>query len=352
MDIIARYIHPQGSTIVVYDNGAIVKTNPKGKVVGTSATAEKLAAGHGGWILVTDTVTAETIQTDAVRNRIATMPKKVLRPMKFKEAKVADLPRFVNDPHWALQQKLDGIRAQLVFERDELPWFRNTQGEPLKSTAALGVANLVLSRFGRHESDPFTVDGEILNGAFWVFDLVWEERRIDLWSRMTLLETWHREVSAHHDIIKLLPTAYTPDVKVLLVKAVEHQDGEGWIAKRLDSMYDFGARVEHSLKIKRTHTVDCVVTGRNVKRDDNFVLGLYSDGELIHVGNASAIGKPDAQVGDVVEVKYLYCGAGNRLVQPSVLRMRDDKPASECTTAQLRFADKKVVELSGAHREV
>jgi ATP-dependent DNA ligase len=346
-DIVARYTHPQGSTIVVYDNGAIVKTNPKGKVVGTSATKEKLAAGHGGWIPVTDTVTAETIKTTAVQDRIAKTPARILRPMKFKEARVEDVPKFINDPMWVLQQKLDGIRAQLVFEPGELPWFRNSSGDPMRSSAALGVANLVLSRFARHPEgiDGHTIDGEILGGAFWIFDLMLETN-LRLEDRMTLLTTWYGEVSPHHDVIKLLPTARTVEEKIKLVEAVDAQDGEGWIAKRLDSGYDFGARVEHSLKLKRTHTVDCVVMGRNVKRDLNFVLGLYHDGDrLIHVGNASAIGKPDAQVGDVVEVKYLYCGSGNKLVQPSVIRMRDDKEAAECTTHQLRFADKKVVEL-------
>ena len=42
------YKHPQGSTIVV-DGGVVTKYNPAGKKVATSATAEKLLSGHGGW---------------------------------------------------------------------------------------------------------------------------------------------------------------------------------------------------------------------------------------------------------------------------------------------------------------
>lgn len=348
-EVVARYTHPQGSTIVVYDNGAIVKTNPKGKVVGTSATAEKLAAGHGGWIPATDTVAAETIKTEAVARKIATMPKVVLRPMKFKEAPVLDLPKYVHDDKWVLQQKLDGIRAQLVFEPGEKPWWRNSSGEQMKSGAALGVANMIAARFGTAPAAMvgYSLDGEILNGAFWLFDLFIDGERQTLAERLAALELVHEMLGdlGHHDLIKLLPTARTVDEKLKLATAVAEQGGEGWITKRLDSHYDFGARVEHSLKLKITHTVDCVVTGRNVKRDDNFTLGLYQDGKLVHVGNASAIGKPNAQIGDVVEVKYLYCGAGNKLVQPTVLKMRDDKRPEECTTDQLRFADKKVVEL-------
>lgn len=45
----AVYRHPQGSAIVVTDGGVVTKYRPDGKKAKTSATAEKLAQGHGGW---------------------------------------------------------------------------------------------------------------------------------------------------------------------------------------------------------------------------------------------------------------------------------------------------------------
>lgn len=343
--VAARYIHPQGSIITVYDNGAIVKVNPKGKVVGTSATAEKLAAGHGGWTPLTDDTTAVPSASLPVQKAA---PTRTLLPMKFREAPIEDLKRFVTDDEWWLQQKLDGIRAQLVFEPGKAPWFRNGTGGQLASDTARPVADKILrlTPTPPAEAQGYTIDGEIIDGAFWIFDLVEDDgERAPLWQRLNVLNSWHEGVGDYGlaGLIKLLPTARLMDEKHALAEAVHGQGGEGWIAKRIDGGYNWGSRVEHSLKLKITHTIDTVVIGRNRKREQNMVLGVYKEHVLTEVGCASAIGKPDTALGDVVEVKYLYAGANGRLVQPTVLRLRTDKPAAECTIDQLRFADKTVV---------
>lgn len=44
-----RYRHPQGGYIEVYEDGTMQAWNAHGKKKKTSATPEKLAAGHGQW---------------------------------------------------------------------------------------------------------------------------------------------------------------------------------------------------------------------------------------------------------------------------------------------------------------
>lgn len=349
MDVVARYRHPKGSVIAVYANGAIVKTNPAGKVVSTSATAEKLAAGHGGWTLMDGDAPAPAAPSLTERQAA---PTRTLLPMKFRQAEVTDLPKFVTDDRWWMQQKLDGIRAQLVFEPGRAPWFRNSTGGRLVSDTAAPVVNQILALFAGVRVDEgygFVVDGEVIGGEFWAFDYVRDGGENDPLSvRLDALAVWYMPLGRAADgsnVVRLLPTAKTMDEKHALAERVHAQGGEGWIAKRVDGGYRWGTRVEHSLKLKLTHTVDVVVMERNRDGKSNFVIGLYRDGVLCEVGGASAIGKPDAQVGDVVEVKYLYCGADGRLVQPTVLRLRGDKPATDCDAAQLRFADKTVVTL-------
>ena len=64
-------------------------------------------------------------------------------------------------------------------------------------------------------------------------------------------------------------------------------------------------------------------------------------------GHASLIGKQKQDAiseGDVLEVKYLYVGANGRLYQTRIVRKRDDKPAQECTDAQLVHVNKTVME--------
>ena len=48
-DPVHRYRHPQGGYIEVYEDGSMQAWNAAGKKKKTSATPEKLAAGHGQW---------------------------------------------------------------------------------------------------------------------------------------------------------------------------------------------------------------------------------------------------------------------------------------------------------------
>lgn len=349
MQVVAEYTHPQGSRIYVYDNGAIVKKNPQGKTVGTSATAEKLARGHGGWRPATPGATPPA--APAVTASLAE-PSNIIAPMRFKQAEVVDLQKYTEDDDWYMQQKLDGIRAQLVLEPGTEPWFRNSSGGRLAAAAATATTDRILSFLGTHPTDSvgFAVDGEVLGNEFWIFDLVVEGlEKVSFEDRLTALEAWYKSVveAGLGGYIKLLPTAKTTEQKSSLAVQVYDGAGEGWIVKRRTSTYDWGQRVDHSLKIKVTHTVDCVVMDRNRDREQNMVLGAWDKaGDLVEIGCASAIGKPDAKIGEVVEVKYLYAGANGRLVQPTVLRKRDDKLFTDCYTDQLVFADKQVVELA------
>ena len=47
--VVAIYEHPQGKTITVYDDNTMECRNAEGKKRPTSATPDKLAAGHGAW---------------------------------------------------------------------------------------------------------------------------------------------------------------------------------------------------------------------------------------------------------------------------------------------------------------
>lgn len=343
MNVVAEYEHPQGSTIYLYDNGAIVKKNPAGKTVNTSATAEKLAAGHGGWRLRTGSASSAAPAAPASK----AAPAVILQPMRFKEAKVADVAAYTSDDAWVMQQKLDGVRAQLVFEPGKDPWFRNSSGGRLAAAAAIAYTDPIAAHFGTHPVDNvgFCVDGEVVNGTFWAFDLVVDGgEKVPFEDRLEALRVFCEQVKVQGwTDIQMLPAAVTTQQKEKLAVTAYDQGGEGWIAKRRDSTYDWGQRVTHSLKLKITHTIDCVVLDRNRDREQNMVLGAWDEhGNLVEIGCASAIGKPDAKVGAVVEVKYLYAGANGRLTQPTVLRIREDKLFTDCSTDQLRFANKDV----------
>lgn len=351
-----QYVHPQGSTITVDEaTGAVVKRNKAGKIVSTSATAEKLAAGHGGW---TPAESAEPLQDPrehaAAVTRTRGPARRVLIPMRFESAPVLQLIRYVEDPRWWLQQKLDGMRVTLVLGEGPA-WIGNSQGQPISNTTAAKFVQPFLRRLnqalpaGTGDTGCLVLDGELVGDRIYVFDAIVPDIAVQpLSDRLKLAALWVQVLTelGLGQSVALIPTARTFEEKRKLAADVMDAGAEGWIAKNPDSRYRWGARVgaPDAVKLKVTHTVDCVVTQRNRDSKANMVLGLWDGPKLVEVGSASAIGKPDAPVGAVVEVKYLYASADDRrLTQPTVLRVRTDKAPIACTLDQLRFADKTVI---------
>jgi ATP-dependent DNA ligase len=334
------YKHPQGKVAVVHPDGTMVVTK-NGKKASTSATPDKLAAGYGGWELVEseDAPAPAMPETEGVRFILR-------RPMKFQQADEATLLRAVTDDAWWMQQKVDGVRAQLVIGPDSV-WARASTGDPLKSTVAGPVARKVIDAITPDGGDTVVLDGEILNGTWWMFDLISGDVTHDpspYSLRLAALEAFLSQVTS--PVMRLMVTSRTTDEKRLLVEQVIEHGAEGVVMKRHDSTYCSDMRVDHCLKWKATHTVDCVVTARGTNGHDNVTLGLYESRQSVlpvTVGNASMIGKGEVKVGDVVEVKYLYAGANGRLVQPTILRKRTDKTPDFCLTDQLVFVNKEVL---------
>lgn len=261
--------------------------------------------------------------------------------MKYRQVEPQDVEHFILDDDWHMQQKLDGIRIQL----------RGTDvlagnGGPSKSTTAAPVVRRI-RRWAEQNPLPadLWLDGEVIGDDWWLFDAVhptlgWR-RRLAILEQIKLL--------APPRWIRITPTAVTARAKHQLWDAVRDSGAEGAILKHVDGRYEDGRRVDHVLKAKITHTIDCVVLergpGNGVNGTGNWLrLGLWrKDGTIYEVGRCSTIGKPHAEPGDVVEVKYLYAGNGGRLTQPTMLRVRDDKDGLHCDTSQLHFVSKKVV---------
>jgi len=136
---------------------------------------------------------------------------------------------------------------------------------------------------------------------------------------------------------------------------------EGVMAKKKESPYVTG-RSHAWLKIKDEKTVDCVIVGYVAKTRTiaSLALGLYDAGSLAYVGQVGT-GLSESLLGDlateliragsdvalpknvqhvvpdkVCEVRYLQYTKDHRLRGPVFVRMRDDKPADECTIDQVQ----------------
>lgn len=279
--------------------------------------------------------------------------------MAYREIDVGDVGQYLADDRWEMQQKLDGIRARLIIA-DGVASIVNAGGNPLVSSTAAPVVrkieafgNFYLTYFPHEE---LQIEGEILGENWYVFDLpicsmfhinhgaAWKLRRTSL---VVLLTSFHE--IPEFEFIRVVGTASTIVAKNNLWAYILENGGEGAIFKHITGIVTDGKRIDHIVKAKITHTVDCFVLekgpGNGINGTGNWLrLGIIKDGAEFEIGRCSFIGKNYADVGDVVEVKYLYAGNGGRLVQPVMLKLRPDKTREQCGPEQLSFVCKAVFE--------
>lgn len=267
--------------------------------------------------------------------------------MKYHSAEVADVQRYIDSDAWAMEQKLDGVRCMVTLDDGEVRFMSHT-GAPLKSGVKLHLA-IADKLFGLPVD--CLLDGELLaNGELWVFDILalagQPATHLSFEERRTLLENLFEAWNPGDGKVRLVESFRTAEGKAALWARVLASGAEGVIVKRASSTYSAASRSRDVLKIKVTKTVDVIVMGFGGETE-SAVLGMLKDGKVTMVGKCSLIGKAKVEIGDVIEVQYLYVvdPAAPRLYQGRMMRRRDDKPAAECTIDQLdgSFASKEVV---------
>jgi len=179
------------------------------------------------------------------------------------------------------------------------------------------------------------------DSTYVVFDIL-EEKGKDLRS-LPLMERKKRLESLQaRERFQVSP--YTEDGRRIF-QLIKDKGGEGVIAKRKDSRYREG-RSSAWLKVKLFKTADCVILGykRKIREIGSLELGVYDNGELLHVGNVGtgfteaflAALKPRLDQGEVLvcEIKFQEFTRDRKLRAPVFLRLREDKEPRECTLEQ------------------
>lgn len=239
---------------------------------------------------------------------------------------VFQLDFYLRSDKWAMQQKMDGKRMLVQIESGKASALsRNGKKLSVPPTLALTLARI---------NGNWVFDGELVEDQFWVFDVLrsplgemghlsWNER----------FEFLSKVLSRVPEPIFLLPAILDPNEKQLFLDQLKSTGREGVVFKHREMPYLSG-RAKAFVKYKFTHTVDCIVIGLNADGKDNYVLGLYHNGEIIQVGKVIKTHQK-IDIGDILEVKCLYATSGLKLFQPTSPKLRVDKSASECTTEQL-----------------
>lgn len=238
---------------------------------------------------------------------------------------------------WRLSQKIDGVRL-LIHVHDG-----KVVGINRKGAIAL-IPEPVAEPF-RWMTGEWCFDGELVGRGYHVFDM---PRALEIVTpslpygqRREILEGLWQGLEMP-DEVSLVPCAVGTEAKTELGARVRANHGEGVMFKKADSAYRStlgNKRSNDHRKRKFTNDVDCIVTALGIDGKQNMAVGLVdpSTGEIIEVAEVTALAGdgPRVSVGDVVTIKCLYASEDDRLVQPTLPRLRDDKPPAECVMGQL-----------------
>ena len=243
--------------------------------------------------------------------------------------------KLIDNDDWTIQHKLDGVRFMLGKEAaGRSPYGINRKG---KRVSVPTVIWNVVTNF----DDSFFIDGELIGETFHVFDILEYRgeclRKKSLIERMKYLKTLFKYIESEN-IIRT-PIYVKKEEKREAYENLIKENKEGVVFKHIDAHYNVGrpASGGNYLKYKFYSTCSCIVTDINKKR--SAAIGLYKGKKLVKAGNVTIPVNFDVpNVGDVVEVKYLYARKqSGALYQPIYLGKRTDINPEECQQTQLKF---------------
>ena len=263
--------------------------------------------------------------------------------------------QYVQSDQWWVEQKLDGQRFLVLVADGEISAFNRNGVE-------MTLPEQIATDFASFKTDDtmWHFDGELVDGEYHIFDVLWagdtceggmtdkpfEQRRNRLEKIFSFWEPDH---------CHLVRCAKTETEKADLIVKLERACSEGADWKKRTATYNVhGNREETWLKLKFVQCADVVVMEleRGGKpqavtigmMQDNVWFPTKVDIKLEEVAGCKVPANLELEVGDVLEVRYLYATNDNKLTQPIFVRKRTDKLPEECTMSdQLKFSSKAIV---------
>jgi len=243
------------------------------------------------------------------------------------ESQVLNLVKLDN---WWVQIKHDGDRVQLHSEGGHATLF---SGRSAKTRACPQAIVEALKALG----ETFVLDGELVDQTLWVFDLLAtrDQSRLNdpYTSRYGLAEAMVQGLSCPS--IKIVDSAIDEHAKAALIIQAKETSAEGVVFINKNAPYKAGRpnRGGDNLRWKFVASGSFIVHSLNHEKGKASIDVALYDGTVI--GTCSMIGREPVEIGQVVEVAYLYCL--DKLVQARLKGIRTDVPKIACNRRQLKF---------------
>lgn len=266
-------------------------------------------------------------------------------PMLAQVATKTEVNQMLASPSWVMQSKLDGDRVMVVVEDGIVSVF-NRSGQP----KVKNVGDAHLAPFRALTKGRWAFDGEVVGRTLHLFDMPAAGGHVDeqvgFDTRYEALKTTLDALNTDTAHIALVTTATGEQAKRDMLQAAKDGHKEGVIFRDAHAPYRSG-RTDRLKKHKFVKEIDAYVVEVGKGGKENAVLAVRNAaGEQVIIGQVSTIGKGNIRVGQTLEVAFLYVTSAAKpvLFQPTILRVRTDKSADECSLEQLRdsLTDKSV----------
>jgi len=239
---------------------------------------------------------------------------------------------YIYHPDYCMQEKYDGRRKMLRHSGGDIIC-ANKKGLAVPLDATIEKAcHGIIGGIG-------VLDGEDMGDRFMIFDDLTSpnlpyHKRYEI-AQMKLENNPH---------LVLVETAWSSQEKKAMYDRLVEERAEGVVFKLIDAPYAPGrpASGGSQFKCKFYATASCIVQSVSDTKS-SIALCVFDNGEVVNVGNATVYPNiPMPNVGDVVEIKYLYFYPGGSLYQPVLLGVRDDVTVYECIIKQLKLKQETV----------
>lgn len=247
-----------------------------------------------------------------------------------------DFDKCVKGDEWMLEEKFDGERLAMRL-KDGVVEGINRSGIRVAVPKHFEQALLASG------ATSCLIDGEGLGDRYAAFDIMeldgGDLRGLGAKSRKAILDKLVAKLPEESFI--RVETAFTEADKQALHDLVKAREGEGVVAKRVDSIYEPGRPNSGGNQLKRKFLESATVQ----------VLGHHKTKRSVSVGTCDASGKVVDRgsvtiptnhqipgVGSIVEVIYMnVAGLGGALYQPIYKGPRTDVGLEACGCSQLKF---------------
>lgn len=243
-----------------------------------------------------------------------------LRPMLLTDLSGEDPRRFIADPDWGAQQKMNGKRIMIrVMQDPEKIGYKvvgsNRRGLecPIPKAVAEELGGVgFLGEF----------DGELIGDTYHVFDMLTNSIGADFKNESCTFRSERLRLRLNGQKfknIRLVPLVVEEAEKRALYKKLVKENQEGIVFKRLDAPYEPGRRENVAkaiaVKIKFYAEVAAYVIGWTDKQ--SIEVGLRSGAKIVSVGKVTVPTKYVGQIEEdsIVRVRYLYATSKDQLFQ-------------------------------------